>query len=70
MATTFTVTGQTTTQAVGANGVVAPAIEVAFTTKPNNIAGRVTIPQSLYTTDAVRSAVEAQAAILESVQAL
>lgn len=47
-----------------------PSIRVTFTTKPNQVAGTVIIPRSTYSPATVHQAVQAQADLLESVQAL
>lgn len=70
MAETFDITSQTPTTIVGADRVVAPAMEVSFVTKPSGVVGVVKVPAAIYTTDEVKRVVEAQAAILENVQHL
>lgn len=70
MADTFTITGITKTVALEPGRHAGPALEVAFVTKPHDIAGSVTIPAATFTTDEVQRAVTAQAAVLEQIMAL
>jgi len=70
MADAYEVTNQRPTTTAGPGGVVVPAIEVTFTTKPSGVEGSVRIPQAGYTVDAVRQAIEHQAGVLEAVQNL
>lgn len=70
MAETYEITAQTPTTIIGGDGLVAPAIEVSFTTIPSGVPGKVRIPTAIFTTDEVRKAVEKQAAIHEAVARL
>lgn len=67
MAETFEITAQAPTTTIGADGLVAPAIEVSFVTKPSGVPGKVRIPTAIFTAAEVERAVKAQAAIHESV---
>lgn len=67
--TTFKVTGQQETTEIDGNGNLAPVISVAFTTG-QGVSGTVNIPKAQYTVDNVRSAILAQAQILDSVAKL
>lgn len=70
MADNFAVVTQTPTTDIGPTGSIVPAMLVTFRTKPSEIAGRVTIPEAVYTPDEVARIVSVAAANLEAVQAL
>jgi len=70
MAENYVVTGITKTVSVEPGKHAGPALEVAFTTKPHEIAGSVVIPTQAFTVDEVAKAVSAQAAVLERVMEL
>jgi hypothetical protein len=70
MAANYTVTDQRPVTDAVPGGTFVPAMEITFTTKPHNIAGRVRVPMSHYTATEVDTIVSAQAALMESVQEL
>lgn len=70
MADAYTVVSQVSTSAAGPTGVFVPSIVVTFRTKPNDIVGSVTLPQSTYGTAEVDKAIRAAASVLEAVQQL
>lgn len=70
MADSFEIVSQTPTSDIGETGTVVPAMEVRFKTKPSGVGGRLTLPLSVYTPDAVATAVATAAATLEAVQHL
>lgn len=69
MADNYQVTTQEeVTDYSGATAV--PSVRVSFTTKPSGVAGTVIVPKSTYSPQAVHDAIQAQADLLEQVQAL
>jgi hypothetical protein len=70
MAEQYTIVNQAPTTIISPAGVVVPAMEIAFTTKPSDVPGRVKIPTSTYSVDEVDKVIRAQAAVLEAVQNL
>jgi hypothetical protein len=70
MADAYTVENQAPTTIVSPGGLVVPAVEVTFTTKPSGVGGRVKIPTSIFSTDEVDKAIRGQVAVLEAVQNL
>ena len=70
MADAYTVTSQQPTTIVQPGGLVVPAMEVRFTTKPHDVPGVVRIPTSVYALDEVDKAIRAQVTVLEAVQNL
>lgn len=70
MADGYDVTTITNTTYFEPGKLAAPAIEVAFVTKPSGIASSVVIPSAAFTVDEVAARVGAQATKLEQVRAL
>lgn len=70
MADTFTVLGQEPKTIISPGGVIEQAVEITFQTKPSGVTGRVRIPQSMLSADAVRSAIARQAALIEEIQGM
>lgn len=67
MADTYTVTSQRATTVYNKAGKLVPVIEVSFTTKPNDIAGKVDVPQAGYSKATAVPLITAAAAALEEV---
>ena len=67
MADNYTVTDQRATTVYGKNGKIVPVIEVSFETKPNNIAGKVDVPQANYSPATAIPLITKAAAALEDV---
>lgn len=70
MGANYTVADQRPVTDAGVGGAFVPSMEITFTTKPHNIAGRVRVPMSQYTPDAVDRVLSAQAEAIERVQDL
>lgn len=70
MAADYTIVDQRPTTTANAGGVFTPAMEIAFTTKPSNVPGRVTVPVSQYTPQHVDEVVTAAARNIEAVHNL
>lgn len=70
MADGYDVTGITNTVYSEPGKLAAPALEVAFVTKPSAIASSIIIPSAMFTVEEVATRVAAQAATLERVRAL
>lgn len=65
----WTVTGQTQGQEIADNGQLVRGFTVTYRTG-NGVVGSVFIPAAQYTTDTVRAAISAQAALLDQVHGL